>query len=125
MRTAYQLTRIGKTPMYCEVFTQPQNWAHLTQSFWLEPPRMSSGNSNCLGTDRFMPFALFTTLLGRVRLSQGNRWLSVIFILAFMLEITNKDTYFFASFSAREPHRINEGESMYPNTEFFDYGPEL
>jgi len=22
-----------------------------------------------------MPFALFTTLLGRVRLSQGNRWL--------------------------------------------------
>jgi hypothetical protein len=48
--------------MYCvreasrrEVFTQLQNWAHLTQSFYLEPPRMSSGNFNCLGSDQFMP----------------------------------------------------------------------
>jgi hypothetical protein len=60
MRTAYQLTRIGKTPTYCvsdsgrsdseQVFTQPQNRVHLTRSFWLEPP-----NSNCLGSDQFMP----------------------------------------------------------------------
>lgn len=90
MRTAYQLTRIGKTPAYCEVFTQPQNRVHITRSFWLEPP-----NSNCLGSDQFMPFALFTTLLGRVRLSQGNRWLYGILILAFLSKISNKYTCLF------------------------------
>ena len=38
-----------------------------------------------------MSFALFTTLLRRVRLSQDNRWLDGIFILPFMLEIGTKD----------------------------------
>jgi len=55
------------TPKYCEVFTQPQRQAYRAQQFWLEP-----ANFDCQGTDQFMPFALFTTLLRRVRLSQGN-----------------------------------------------------
>jgi hypothetical protein len=54
------------TPKYCvsdsgrsdseQVFTQPQKLQPCS-NFWLEPP-----NFNCLGTDQFMPFALFTTL---------------------------------------------------------------
>jgi hypothetical protein len=64
-----------------------------------------------------MPFALFTTLLGRVRLSQGNRWLDGILILAFLLGTCNKYTCLFVNFKGIEPHKINEGESMYPNTE--------
>ncbi|WP_414587535.1 hypothetical protein [Scytonema sp. PCC 10023] len=55
--------RMENTPTYCvreasrrEVFTQLQNRAHLTRSFWLEPL-----NSDGQGTDRFMPFAVFTT----------------------------------------------------------------
>jgi hypothetical protein len=45
---------------------------------------------SCQGTDHFMSFALFTTLLRRVRLSQDNRWLDGMFILPFMLEIGPK-----------------------------------
>jgi hypothetical protein len=92
------------TPKYCEVFTQPQNWAHLTQSFWLEPP-----NSDCQGTNRFMPFALFTTLLGRVRLSQDNRWLDGILILTFLLVIANKYTCCFVNFRGIEPLKLTGG----------------
>jgi hypothetical protein len=54
---------------------------------------MSSGNFNYLGSDQFMPFALFTTLLRRVRLSQGNRWLSGILILTFVLKIGDKHSH--------------------------------
>ncbi len=50
----------------------------------------------------------------RVRLSQGNRWLYGIFILTFLLGIANKYTCFFVNFRGIEPHKINEGESMYP-----------
>jgi hypothetical protein len=69
----------GFTPKYCEAFTQPQK-LQPRSNFWLEPP-----NFSFQGTDQFMPFALFTTLLGRVRLSQGNRWLFGVFILSFFL----------------------------------------
>jgi hypothetical protein len=44
-------------PTYCEVFTQPQKLQPCS-NFWLERP-----NFNFQGTDQFMPFALFTTLL--------------------------------------------------------------
>jgi hypothetical protein len=37
---------------------------------------------DCQGSYQFMTFALFTTLLRRVRLSQVNRWLFGVFILA-------------------------------------------
>ncbi len=73
-----------------EVFTQPQK-LQPRSNFWLEPPRMSSGNFSCQGTDQFMPFALFTTLLGRVRLSQGNRWLFGELILPFLSIFFNND----------------------------------
>ena len=78
-----------------------------------------------------MPFVLFTrtgaggelqlrksaTLLGRVRLSQGNRCLDGILILAFLLGIGNKYTFPFVNFRCIEPHKINQRESMYPKTE--------
>jgi hypothetical protein len=70
----------------------PNHRSHFpSRNFWLEPPRMSSGNFSCQGTDQFMPFALFTTLLGRVRLSQGNRWLNGTLILSFLLIIYHKN----------------------------------
>jgi hypothetical protein len=81
------------TPKYCvreasrrEVFTQPQK-LQPRSNFWLEPP-----NFSFQGTDPFMPFALFTTLLRRVRLSQGNRWLFGILILPFLLGTGKKYT---------------------------------
>jgi hypothetical protein len=89
--------------MYCvreasrrEVFTQPQRQAYRTQHFWLEPP-----NFDCQGTDQFMPFALFTTLLRPVRLSQGNRWLFGILILLFPLEICKKLHVEFVNFRGK------------------------
>jgi hypothetical protein len=83
MRTNYQSKkRMESTPKYCEVFTQPQRQAYHAQHFWLEPP-----NFDCQGSYQFMPFALFTTLPRRVRLSQGNRWLDGVLILSFLLGI--------------------------------------
>ncbi len=54
---ATKFSLLSFTPNYCEVFTQPQK-LQPRSNFWLEPP-----NFICQGTDQFMPFALFTTLL--------------------------------------------------------------
>ena len=105
--------RVGSfTPNYCEVFTQPQK-LQPRSNFWLEPP-----NFSCQGSDLFMPFALFTTLLGRVRLSQGNRWLDGRLILSFLLIISHKIVNRFVNFRDIESPKINLGESMYPNVGF-------
>jgi hypothetical protein len=101
--------RIEGTPKYCEVFTQPQRQAYRTQHFWLEPP-----NFDCQGTDPFMPFALFTTLLGRVRLSQDNRGLFGILILLFLLKIAAKIANRFVNFRDVESPKINVGSPCIP-----------
>ncbi len=76
--------RMENRPTYCEVFTQPQKLQSCSD-FWLEPT-----NFSCQGTNQLMSFALFTTLLRRVRLSQDNRWLGGIFILPFVPGIVAK-----------------------------------
>ena len=45
-------------------------WFHAMQSFLMQPL------TNCQGSAPFPEFALFTTLLGRVRLSQSGQWLA-------------------------------------------------
>ncbi len=72
-----------------EVFTQPQRQAYCAQHFWLEPPRMSSGNFDvsCVQTALYRK-ALFTTLNITCAFESRQRWLDGILILPFLLGIT-------------------------------------
>ncbi len=72
-----------------EVFTQPQRQAYCAQHFWLEPPRMSSGNFDvsCVQTDLCWK-ALFTTLNITCSFESRHCWLDGILILPFLLGIT-------------------------------------
>jgi hypothetical protein len=73
------------TPKYCEVFTQPQK-LQPHSNFWLEPP-----NFSFQGTDQFMPFALFTTLL--VTCSFESRQPMVIRYNHFTVSVINRQEY--------------------------------
>jgi hypothetical protein len=107
---AYMATkRVGSfTPNYCEVFTQPQK-LQPRNNFWLEPP-----NFSCQGSDLFMPFALFTTLPRRVRLSQGNRRLFGIPIVSFLLVIVCKYIcWFLLILGVLNPIKLTEGAHLF------------